>query len=541
MGKPRGPKETSQGRRIGWRQRFRAVPYRYALMAAYWFAVVATVVFAALYGWHSWRHYKRTGIDRLTLTTSLIATATHGDLDRDSSGLRFLAERLAAIHPLHHPARVRRLLRAYQKVSPQIASADLIAPDGQVIASTAIAKGRPLPDFRDDPRIWRSISRALAHRGPHLYWPLPGPLVGHWVIGLSDTVIGRAGRPRFLVATPIRFRRFEALFAQLSLPSGLAVGLLRSGGYIEGRTPIPRGTLTALLERPQTGILVATLKRHRHAAQGVFSGWVSADHGYRYGVFVRVRGYPLVAFADVPQALWAAQWWHRQAEIPMIFLIVALTFSGYAYRQVQTLAVRWEAEAARRADFLNNLVTHDPLTGLLNRRGLHSALQRAMARAERDGRLLAVGFLDIDDFKGINDRYGHAAADAVLKTLAKRIERTLRGTDCVARLGGDEFVLLIEGLRQKTDLTPIVTHLKAAFDRPFFADPREIPVRVSLGVAFFPLDALDAKHLVGRADRAMYAAKERAADDELGWARLYNHDMPAEPDVDERPDGRADE
>ena len=518
-----------------------AVPYRYALMAAYWFAVVATALFSVLYGWHSWRRYEKTGINRLMLTTSLIATATHDELDREASGLRFLAHHLAATHPLRHPAWARRLLSEYQKVSPEIASAELIAPNGRVIASTAIPKGRPQPNFRLNTRIWPALRRALMRPGLHISRPIHGPLVSRWVIGFSDTVMGRKGRPRFLVTTPIRFNNFETLFTGLSLPPGLAVGILRDNDYIEARAPIPRGKLAQLLDRSQTGILVRTLKRHPHALEGVFSGWVSSDREYRYGVFVRITNYPLIAFADVPRALWVAQWWHRQAEIPLIFLIAALTFSGYAYRRVQALAVRWEAEAARRADFLQNLATHDPLTGLLNRKGLYLVLQRAMARAKREGRLLVVGFLDIDDFKGINDRYGHAVGDAVLKTLAKRLENALRGTDRVARLGGDEFVLLIEGLRRKADFAPIVEHLRAALDQPFFADPREIVVRASLGVAFFPLDAIDAERLIGRADRAMYVAKGRAADDEQGWVRLYNHDMPAEPNASNGQDSQADE
>ncbi len=531
MGRPHGPKGTPQGRRIAWRQRFGALPYRYALMAAYWFAVAATVLFSVLFGWHSWRRYQKTGIDRLMLTTSLIATATRDNLDREASGLRFLARELTAIHARHHPAYARRLLRAYQEVSPELASADLIAPNGQVIASTAVSKGRPLPDFRKNPKVWPGLRRALARPGLHIHRPLQGPLVDHWVVGFSDTVMGPSGRACFVVVTPIRFRNFEALFTRLSLPSGLAVGILRDDDYMEGRAPVPRGKLDALLDRPQTGILVRTLQRHPHATQGTFNGWVSADHEYRYGVFVRITGYPLIAFADVPRALWVAQWWHRQAEIPLIFLIAALVFSGYAYREIQAIAVRWEAEAARHADILKNLITHDPLTGLLNRKGLSTVLRRALARAEREGWLLAVGFLDIDDFKGINDRYGHAAGDTVLRTLARRLERALRGTDHVARLGGDEFVLLIEGLRWKTDLAPIIAHLKAALDGPFRVDAREVSVRVSLGVTFFPLDARHAGRLIDQADRAMYVAKGRSADDEDGWVRLYDTDMPPDPNA----------
>ncbi len=529
MGKPRGPERVSQGRRTEWRQRFAAVPHRYALMVAYWFMVAATLVFSVAYGWHSWQRYKESGLDRLMLTTALIATGTHQSLDREASGLQFLARRLRAIHALRHPARARRVLREYQKVSPEIASADLIAPDGRVVASTAVSQGQPLPDFRKAPDIWPGLHRALLRPGLHLHRPLHGPLIGHWVIGFSDTVMGPRGNVCFLVTTPIRFRNFEDLFAQLPLPRGLAVGVIRNDYYLEGRQPVPHGDLSALLDRPQNGILAQTLMRHPDAPDGVFGGWVSTDREYRYGAFVRVAGYPLIAFADVPRAMWVAGWWRRQAEIPLIFLVAALAFSGFAYRQVQMLAVRSEAEAARRAELLRALVTHDPLTGLLNRKGLYPVLRRAMARARRDVRVMAVGFLDVDDFKGINDRYGHGAGDAVLKELARRLERALRGTDHVARMGGDEFVLLIEGLRRRTDLMPIIAHLKERLAVPFVVDHHRVPVRVSLGVAFFPFDAADAERLIDLADQAMYVAKARAEGDEAAWARLYDRDVAAGP------------
>ena len=499
-------------------------------MLAYWFAVVATLLFSTLYGWHSWQRYKESGIDRLTLTTTLIAAAAREDLDREASGLRFLAGRLRAMDALHHPRRARRLLRAYQEVSPEIASAELVRSDGQVVASTAVPKGRPLPDFSKIPRIWPGVRRALQHPGLHLHRPLHGPFVGHWVIGFSDTLVDRASRTRFLVTTPMRFRNFEALFAQLPLSTGLAVGIMRDDYYLEARAPIPRGNLRTLLGRPQNGILAQTLKRHPRAAQGVFSGWVSVDREYRYGVFARISGYPLIAFADVPRALWVARWWRSQAEIPLIFLVAALVFSGFAYRQVQTLAIRWEVEAARRAELLEDLVTHDPLTGLLNRKGLYPVLKRMMARSHRNARLLALGFLDVDDFKGINDHYGHAAGDAVLKTLAQRLEAALRGTDCVARIGGNEFVLLIEGLRDKAELAPIIDHLRSGLAMPFRAGRREVSVRVSLGVSFFPTDTEGMERLLDLADRAMYAAKGQAHGGEPIRVRLHDQDVPAGPD-----------
>ncbi len=516
-------------RRAGGRQGVAAGPHRYALMVAYWFAVVATLLFATLYGWHSWQRYERSGMRRLALTTTLIATAARENFDREASGLRFLARRLQAINALRHPHQARHLLREFQRVSPEIASAEIVGADGQVVASTAEPEGRPLPDFRNMPRIWPGVRRALQHPGLYIHRPLRDPLVGRWVIGFSDTLVDPVSKARFLVTTPIRFRNFEALFAQLPLSTGLAVGIMRDDYYIEGRAPVPRGDLAALLGRRQNGILAQTLKHHPRAARGIFSGWVSADREYRYGVFARIPGYPLIAFADVPRTLWLTHWWRRQAEIPLVFLAVALAFSGFAYRQVQALAIRWEAEAVRRAELLEDLVTHDPLTGLLNRKGLYPVVKQMMARARRDMRLLALGFLDVDDFKGINDHYGHAAGDEVLKTLAQRLEGALRGTDRVARIGGDEFVLLIEGLRDKGELAPIMDHLKSSFAVPFRAGRREVPVRVSLGVSFFPIDTEDTERLLDQADRAMYAAKGQARSGDPIRMRLYDEDVAAGP------------
>ncbi len=515
------PSNRPSKRRTLWRRRFLRMPHRYALMIAYWFAFFATVLFSLVYAWHSWNRYEKDGHQRLILTAQLVATATRTALDREASGLRFLALQLQRIDALHHPRQARAILGDYQHVSPEIASADLIAPSGQVVASTAVPIGGPLPSFRHKRRVWPGLRRAFAEPGLYIHRPLRDPLVGHWVIDLSDTVAGPSGRPLFLVATPIKFRDFEGLFGQLPLSSGLAVGILRNDFYMEAREPIPHNDQAALLSQPQTGILARTLKNHPRAAQGSFDGWVSAARQYRFGVFVRVPGYPLVAFADVPRSLWFRAWWRRQAEIPLIFLIGTLVFSGFAYRQVQVLAARWEAEKENQKNVLRELVTHDPLTGLLNRRGLYPTLKRRLARAHREGWLLAVGLLDIDDFKGLNDRYGHAIGDGVLQELAARLEWVLRGVDRVARLGGDEFVLLVEGLRKKEELDIVIARIKGALAPPFVIGHAVIPVRVSLGVTLYPLDSEDADGLIHHADQAMYVAKARPAAVDDGWAQVY--------------------
>ncbi len=164
---------------------------------------------------------------------------------------------------------------------------------------------------------------------------------------------------------------------------------------------------------------------------------------------------------------------------------------------------------------------HDTLTELPNRLALSEHLPQAMSRARRQERLLAVGMLDLDDFKPVNDRFGHAAGDHLLREIAARLRHALRGTDFVARLGGDEFAIVLEGLAQMADLESAAERIHAAITAPV-ALPNGTSVNVggSLGVTMFPLDNVESDLLLRHADAALYAAKENKRNRERFW-ELY--------------------
>ncbi len=169
------------------------------------------------------------------------------------------------------------------------------------------------------------------------------------------------------------------------------------------------------------------------------------------------------------------------------------------------------------------LAHHDALTGLTNRRGIDEALPKAMARARRNNMKLAVVMLDLDDFKPINDRFGHAAGDALLQTLAQRIKATLRETDLAARLGGDEFLLLLEGIEQKK-------HLKKTLERihNVLIEPVELPegttrIHASMGIALFPQDDCEPEQLIRHADAALYLSKNKKRTRKNNWCIWNDH------------------
>lgn len=156
---------------------------------------------------------------------------------------------------------------------------------------------------------------------------------------------------------------------------------------------------------------------------------------------------------------------------------------------------------------------YDALTGLPNRRHFHEQLDLGLRRAQRHGAPLALGFLDLDGFKQINDQHGHAVGDAVLKEFGRRLRAAVRQTDFVARLAGDEFTVLLEDVQQAHELEPLAQKILAAIREPFeLAEAGlRLAVRSSLGLALAASgDIADA--LVERADAAMYEAKSRGRD-----------------------------
>jgi len=165
------------------------------------------------------------------------------------------------------------------------------------------------------------------------------------------------------------------------------------------------------------------------------------------------------------------------------------------------------------------LAFHDALTGLPNRSLLNDRLTMTLARARRHGQLAAVLFLDLDQFKLINDTMAHPAGDELLRGLADRLSNALRSEDTVARIGGDEFVFIIPDIDMAAAAARTAERILASVRRPFEIQRRELYVTASMGVAIFPHDGDDAATLIKNADSAMYRAKE------LG-RNMYQFHMP---------------
>ncbi|KTD37421.1 sensory box/GGDEF domain protein [Legionella moravica] len=188
-------------------------------------------------------------------------------------------------------------------------------------------------------------------------------------------------------------------------------------------------------------------------------------------------------------------------EYTCIPIIVDNTVNGAAII-FSDISERLENEAK-----LMNMAHVDPLTKLPNRLSFFEFLEHAIARAQRSKKQFAICFIDLDNFKTINDTLGHLYGDKLLSLLPQKISPHLRDTDYFARIGGDEFGLICEETYKINDVTRIVKRILAAFEKPTKIDDQYVKVSLSIGIALFPKNGIDSETLLNSADNAMYQSK----------------------------------
>ncbi len=164
-------------------------------------------------------------------------------------------------------------------------------------------------------------------------------------------------------------------------------------------------------------------------------------------------------------------------------------------------------EARADAESLKQIALRDPLTGLPNRQLLEDRIEHAAEHARRSRTAAAILFADLDQFKRVNDTYGHDVGDELLVAIARRLSTLLRASDTLARISGDEFVFLCEDLGSPDDVDLIISRIAGAFSIPFESAHFELMISASVGVAYAGPGERISTHLVVEADRAMYQAK----------------------------------
>ncbi|MEC4720794.1 EAL domain-containing protein [Noviherbaspirillum sp. CPCC 100848] len=186
---------------------------------------------------------------------------------------------------------------------------------------------------------------------------------------------------------------------------------------------------------------------------------------------------------------------------------VPITEGGHGVREIMVICHDY-SERRQAEEKIRQAALHDPLTGLPNRALLYEYARHTFAAANRNDQEVSVLFIDLDRFKPINDIHGHEVGDMVLREVAGRLRRSMRGEDIVFRLGGDEFLALVPHHHEAASGEKVAQHLIEAISRPYHIGQVEAALSCSIGVSVYPRDGDDVDMLIGHADAAMYVAKQ---------------------------------
>ena len=219
----------------------------------------------------------------------------------------------------------------------------------------------------------------------------------------------------------------------------------------------------------------------------------------------------------IPTSLRAGVWQGETAlidregtEIPVSQLLMANRIRQDV--DVTVLAtIAWDIREQKQIQHeLRHQATHDDLTDLPNRNLLMDRLAQALRSAERYRHFVAVLFMDLDNFKNVNDNYGHERANLLLRQFAHRLRSRVRAEDTIARYGGDEFVIVVPELRVPDDVARVRQEVRNVLDEPFLVGDERVQLGASVGTAMYPCDGTNAEALLQAADSTMYEGKRRS-------------------------------
>ena len=298
-----------------------------------------------------------------------------------------------------------------------------------------------------------------------------------------------------------------------------------TSGFFSARYAITAGMLTLLIRRLPTipltyrGILQITLPTVLAAISSVTDPFFLFVHYIFFALIVAVSMYfhagmlltysiilnivMLILYISHPTGLFGNN--ENPGDVYFVFgLMNGVIFILYHVTQWVRVLLN---EVLKNADRLEHMAFNDFLTGVPNRASLLERLTKDIQWAQTNGTLLAVAALDIDNFKEINDTYGHLAGDQILVKVAERIQSFARATDTIARMGGDEFCIVLTGIRETADAIFQMNRIIDGFSSPHMFQNSKLRIEVSIGLAFYPCDGSDPQTLLNAADKAMYSAK----------------------------------
>ncbi|MBC7802511.1 MAG: EAL domain-containing protein [Candidatus Parcubacteria bacterium] len=420
-------------------------------------------------------------------------------------------------------------LRTRISALPQIEALFFTNAEGVTVVST---RAWPTPVFSIADRPHFFMLRDNPDLTSYLAPPARNVQTGTWNIYLTRRLQTASGAFLGIAGVGLGLTDFEEFLGRIDIGPSSAIAVWRRDLVLMARYPHPEpGQVQSADVDPERFAQIASA-----SAGMTFQSRSVIDGAERLIAARSLADYPIIVTVSRTLEDILGWWWRQVYLTGFALAVLALAALGAAILGIHNMQSRDQLASARialgvldeqrkgaaRIDFLAH---HDALTKLANRTLLRSNIDAAVARAKADGTAFAVLYLDLDNFKDVNDTFGHAAGDALLQAVAGRCLDQIRAGDTIARIGGDEFAFVQLGMEQPRDAGLLAQRLVDVLRLPFEVEGHRIIVGASIGIAVAPADGLDTDALLKNADMALYRAKA----DGRSRFRYFDPQMHAEP------------
>lgn len=444
------------------------------------------------YAVNNWMEVKKQVELELDHVNKLLSQTIESTFQHHETVLRVLGQRFLDINADTHPERGRSLIEELIRVNPAMVGFGLAQPNGQLLIVSGVPPGKPLPNLLLQPESTSTFLKAFDTDRLVVGRTYFMQLFDKWLIPIRIGVRDEKGVVKLVMAAGLSIEAPEALWNAIKLPDGMRVTLLRHDGFIQLSLPTTAEGGRFNYDDP------------------VPDGWASARHKPMqrdpfYRDSIAVSGYlregSMRTFVSYPRRhLW--QLLSRQMFFPTLLFSAAFLLTWILFHNIVRNQQRRENRLIYQAHF-------DALTDLPNRFLALNQLEQLLNQARQHDHKVAVLFLDLDDFKKVNDSLGHEVGDQILMEAAQRLRDSVRSDDTVARLGGDEFVVMLGGIKSAHDAQSIAEKLLDQFQTPYQWGHRELVLTASIGIAIYPDDGDCQAELMRNADSAMYYSKRQ--------------------------------
>ncbi|WP_281971172.1 MULTISPECIES: diguanylate cyclase [unclassified Polynucleobacter] len=385
------------------------------------------------------------------------------------------------------------------KSDPIIDVVTLVDEDGFVLN---FSRKYPPPPINLSDRDYFIYLRSHTDSNTFFSAPVKNKGTGDWVFYLARRINGPNQEFLGVVLIGISVQIFSDLFAQIGekLGHGSSVILYNQDKILISRWPLKEENIGKL--NPNQ-IIDQSLKNPDRSNNTI----IVNDFGFNRGTdpiermvnFQQVPDVPFIVGASIVKEAYLSEWFKS---VHLIFLstIFFLIFIVILYLVLEK-SYRNNVSIQFRAD-------HDPLTGLLNRSLFQDRLHQAISKSKRQNHLFALLFVDVDQFKNINDHFGHHIGDLTLIEIAARLKSSVREDDSIGRLGGDEFLILLENIDHPSNALQVAEKIRLKLHQLMQLNEISININVSIGISIYPLDGIDADILIDKSDQAMYNVKQ---------------------------------